>query len=324
MKTVVEGWMSRLVAPTRSVCAAVLLLSCALGSLHAEERRKRIAVLNFEMGATDNQTATNLGLHDDMGLVLSNLLVHELVSSGKVTLVERSAVDKILQEQNLSNSDRFDNATAARIGKLVGVDAIVLGSVAQFTGTSKETTGSKIVAFGINSGAHRMQVRVSLVITAHLVDVNTGQVLASAEGHGTAQSTEMLLATGAQSSTSGSPVLDEATLKAIKMVADQLEGSPTLTAPVPMNRTEYTANVADATGNTLILDLGTKGGVKVGDMVEISRPGRVIRSNTGAVLKVLSDQLGTAKVTEVEENSATATFTGDKPAQVNDIASFKP
>jgi len=301
-----------------------LLLACAAGSLHAQERRKRVAILSFELGTGARQTATNLGLHDDMGLVLSDLLLHELVAAGKVELVEHSAVDKIIHEQNLSNSDRFDNATAARIGKIAGVDAVVLGSVTQFTGTSKETAGSKGASIFVNSGAHRMQTQVSIVTTARVVDVNTGVVLASAEGRGSAQNTETRVATGAQGSQSGSPVLDDATLKAIKMVADQLDASPALTTMVEVARTEYKANVADATGNTLILDVGSKGGVHVGDVLQVSRSGRVVKAKDGTVLKTIYDPLGTAKVTEVDSNSATATFNGTRPVKVDDVAIFKP
>jgi hypothetical protein len=41
---------------------------------------------------------------------------------------------------------------------------------------------------------------------------------------------------------------------------------------------------------------------------------------SGAVIKTITDQLGTATVTEVDDSSATATFNGSTPPKVGDVA----
>ena len=46
------------------------------------------------------------------------------------SLVERSELDKVLREQNISNSGLIDDSQAAQIGKLLGIDAMITGSVA--------------------------------------------------------------------------------------------------------------------------------------------------------------------------------------------------
>src|SRR5947209_19553516 len=46
-------------------------------------------------------------------------------------MIERNAIDKILNEQNFANSDRVDPTTAAKIGKVLGVDAVVMGSITE-------------------------------------------------------------------------------------------------------------------------------------------------------------------------------------------------
>lgn len=309
----------------------VLALLFVLGSATVShgQRKKRIAVLSFETGTDAKQTAQTLGVRDDLGLTLSTLLVNEVAGAGKVDIVERAALDKILKEQNLSNSDRMDNSTAARIGKIAGVDAVLIGSVAQFTGSSKETNGSRILSLagksGLNGGqAHRMQTKVSIVLTARLIDVITGVLLTSGQGTGEAENTELQVSSAAKGQESGSPVLNEATLKAIKGLAAQLDASPALTETVAVARAPYKTTVADVDGNTLILALGSSGGSRVGDVVQISRTGRTIKDKIGAVLKVLYEPLGTAKITEVDDKTATATFTGSKPPKVDDVASFAP
>ena len=72
------------------------------------------------------------GSDQDIGKGISDMLVDKLLKDGKYRLVERSALDKILSEQNFSNSDRADSNTAAKIGKVLGVDAIIIGSITQF------------------------------------------------------------------------------------------------------------------------------------------------------------------------------------------------
>ena len=307
----------------------VLILVCSLPA--GAQRKKRIAVLSFETGADARQTAQSLGEKDDLGLTLSNLLVNEVASAGKVQVVEHAALDRIIKEQNLSNSDRMDPSTAARIGKIAGVDAILIGSVAQFTGSSKESAVTKWVGLanvGMGAGgknqAHRMQTKVDIVLTGRLIDVNTGVVLATAQGTGSAEHAELQTTSGVAGREMGSPVLNEATMEAIQMMATQLNASPAMTETLAVARSSYKTTVADAEANTLILAVGSKEGARVGDVVQISRVGRTIKDKSGAVLKVLYEPLGTAKITEVDDKSATATFSGSKPAKVDDVANFTP
>ncbi len=49
------------------------------------------------------------------GKAVADLIVTRLVKASEVTVIERAALDKLLAEQNFSNSDRTDALTAARI-----------------------------------------------------------------------------------------------------------------------------------------------------------------------------------------------------------------
>ena len=77
--------------------------------------------------------------------------------------------------------------------------------------------------------------------------------------------------------------------------------------------------VADVSGGMLILNVGSKAGVKVGDTLDISRPVRTIKDPaSGKVIKTITDKIGTATVTEVDDLSATAKFSGSAGAKVGD------
>jgi len=76
--------------------------------------------------------------------------------------------------------------------------------------------------------------------------------------------------------------------------------------------------VADVSGNTLILNVGSKAGVKVGDHLGVFRQGRQIKDPaTGKVLKTVEAKVGDVTITEVEDTSSTGTYAG-KPTKVGD------
>lgn len=60
---------------------------------------------------------------------VSNLLNAQLVSNDRIKLVDRTLIDKLLEELKLSSSDLADPETALRIGKLVGARFIAKGSI---------------------------------------------------------------------------------------------------------------------------------------------------------------------------------------------------
>src|SRR5436305_14970491 len=126
--------MSRMI---RLVCVAgLLIVTCAA---QQAPRKKRVAVMDFEYGTVRSAVAAVFGTDQDVGKGISDMLVQKLVQEGKYSVIERKALDKILAEQNFSNSDRADSTTAAKIGRILGVDAIILGSITQFGRDDKQT-----------------------------------------------------------------------------------------------------------------------------------------------------------------------------------------
>ena len=114
----------------------------------------------------------------------------------------------------------------------------------------------------------------------------------------------------------GDTVLGEAVHQAVDNTAKQLDASA---GSLPTRKVEIAGAVADVSGSTVILNVGSKAGVKVGDTLEISRPIRTIKDPTsGKVIKTITGKIGSATVTEVDELSATATFTGSEHAKVGD------
>ncbi|HPA71686.1 MAG: hypothetical protein KBA61_01705 [Spirochaetes bacterium] len=57
----------------------------------------------------------------------SDSITHYLFKTGRVDVVERQELEKILKEQRLSMTGLLDSDKSARVGKLLGADVMVLG-----------------------------------------------------------------------------------------------------------------------------------------------------------------------------------------------------
>ncbi len=141
-------------------------------------RKKRIAVFDFDYATVTAASSQVLGANVDLGKGISDLLVKHLVQDGTYSIIERKAMDKIMQEQNFSNSDRANPNSAARLGKLLGVDAIIVGSITQFGNDTKNTNvgggGGGFGGFGIGGFSHKKSKAI-VSIDARIVDIDTAE-----------------------------------------------------------------------------------------------------------------------------------------------------
>src|SRR5579884_2317972 len=127
----------------------LVLCSALLASLAFAQDKKRIAIMNFDYGTVSTSVIQIFGSNEDVGKGIADMLVDRLVNDGKYSVIERKALDKLIAEQNFSNSDRADASSAAKIGKLLGVDAIVVGSITQF---GRDDKSKGIGGFGAAAG----------------------------------------------------------------------------------------------------------------------------------------------------------------------------
>ena len=310
------------------------VLACALVPTCMGQQKKRVAVLNFEYGTVQSSVAAIFGTNQDVGKGISDLLVQKLVQDGKYSVIERNAIDKVLGEQNFGNSDRVDSSTAAKIGKILGVDAVIMGSITQFGRDDKNTTvgGGALGGYGSKfglGGVGKHNAKAVVGVTARLVDTTTAEILAAVTGTGesTRSGTSLIGAGGGggnaggggldmSSSNFANTILGEAVHKAVDSMATQLDEKA---AALPTRQLEVSGIVADVTGNTLVLNVGSKDGVKVGDVLDISRPVKTVKDpNTGKILRTITSKMGTATVTDVDSQSATANYSGGSPAKVGD------
>lgn len=310
----------------------VLLLTLAVTPGAWAQNKKLVAVLDFDYGTVRSAVQAYFGSDQDVGKGISLLLEEKLVNDAKYRVIDRNSLDKILKEQNFSNSDRADPSSAAKIGRILGVSAIITGTITQFGRDDKHEGvgggGYGLGKFGLG-GVGKNESKAVVNVTAKLIDINTAEILAVATGSGESKRGGFKLGGGGGgwsgggggqvdmgSSNFANTILGEAVNAAVANLGQQLDDKadtlPTVTVHV-------SALVADVTGNTLIINAGTKSGVKVGDHLGVFRKGKEIRDPaTGKVLKTIESRLGDMTVTEADESSATGTYSGPTPPKVGD------
>ena len=311
--------------------AAVLGLLLVLASTAAAQK-KRVAVLDFEYGTVAPNIYAIFGGHYDIGVGIRDLVVEKLVQGGVYSVIERAALDKIMQEQNFSNSDRANPTSAAKLGQLLGVDVIIIGSITQF-GRDDQSTKVSTGAFGrfgaAIGGVGRKKAKAVVAITARMIDVNTAEILGVSTGVGeSAREGTSLAGFGAggggggggavdmSSSNFANTIIGEATTEAVNPVARELER---YAGNIASRTVEVDGLVADYSNGTIIINVGSQVGVKVGDTLQIKRVTREVKDPvTGKVLRRIEETLGTMTITEVDATSAVGTYAGATPPQVGD------
>jgi len=79
-----------------------------------------------------------------LGNYLTEKLTTMLYKIGSAKVLERSQLDKVIEEVHLTKGGRFDDASVQQIGKLLGVDAVIVGSYTEL-GNHTVEVNSRIV-----------------------------------------------------------------------------------------------------------------------------------------------------------------------------------
>ena len=115
----------------------------------------------------------------DVGIGLADKLNLALAAMQRFTIVERLRLEDVMTEQHLELSGLVNPATAKEVGKLLGVDYLVVGNLHQFNFVEKSIPIGGI--FGAITGNHsadgfgttNFEVDIGVAVT--FIDVETGE-----------------------------------------------------------------------------------------------------------------------------------------------------
>lgn len=230
--------------------------------------KRRVGVIDFENKTAYGQTR--------LGQAASDILITELVKTGKFIVVEREKVNKLLEEQKLGLTGAIDPNTAAQMGKVLGLNAIVTGAISNF---GVRTTGSDYLI------TQTKRQEATCTIDVRVVDAETGQILFADSGKGVSKvGSGSFLGLGTRGGYAESIEGD-----ALRAAVSQM----TINITSQINKKPWSCRVADVEGSTVYLDAGMDSGLEVGQKLAAFKLGREIKSpQTGLVIGRTEEKLG--------------------------------
>jgi TolB-like protein len=131
----------------------VRYLSAKADSFKNEKSKIKIGIIEF-------QSLNEEAKKDILGKVFSEVLTTSFVNSNAFKIIEREQLEKVLKELQLTQTGIIDTAYAKQIGKMLGADAILTGTVIKFGN--------------------------DLRVDARIIDVESGLILTAEKGMGKA------------------------------------------------------------------------------------------------------------------------------------------
>lgn len=299
----------------------------------ASTRAKRVAILDFDYSTVRTSTAALFGTDIDVGRGVSDMLVTSLVNDGTYSVIERALLDQILAEQEFASTDRVNSSSAAQIGRVLSVDAIIVGSVTQFGNDTRSTAlggvGRAIGRLGFG-GFGRDETKAIVAIDARIINVDTAEILAVAQGTGESSRTSTTVLGGGGSWSGfgaggvnfGSSDFQETILgEAVRLATESLSGELVRgSGRIELRQVVVEGLVAAVDGNLIIVNVGSNAGASVGDRMTIERITREIRDpTTDAIIRRLSSEVGAIELIDVDAISAIGRIVAGADFQVGDV-----
>lgn len=277
---------------------AVMMLVCGTPTW----AKDRVAVMDFENKAQYGGWRVGQGASD--------ILTTELAKTGKFSVMERNKLASVMKEQDMGASGRFDPATAARIGKIIGVEYIITGAVTEY-GQSASGGGGGGVRVG-KKGYHAS-------VDVRMVDATTGEIVFADSATASKSSMDVRVFGFGGGESFNEKKASAVMRTAIQEIAAKITSKPLTPSGKPAAASGPVL-VADVDGKTVTLNKGSNAGLEVGQKVTISRKGKVIKDpQTGKVLKIKYKKIGAIKLTEVEDSYAEGEVVSGAGFQIGDV-----
>jgi curli biogenesis system outer membrane secretion channel CsgG len=273
-------------------------------SVSAADKLPKIAVLPFDDGSIKERWWGS----EDLGQGVSDELVTALLNQTpkRFRVIEREQVEKVITEQDFGASGRVDTRSAAKIGKILGVQYLIIGRVTEF---AIKTKGGALNIGGNSLGLKSSTATVA--IDARLVNTSSAEIIASITGRGEKKKTYLSLSVDYNSiDFSGdefrASYLGIALRDAVTQVANGLgdkvaNGAAGQSGPL-------TGTVAYAKDDKVMINIGSGEGVQVGMVFVVQHVVEEVKDpDSGEVLDTVVEKVAEIIVTEVKEKSSNCT-----------------
>jgi TolB-like protein len=143
------------------VLAAAAVVALPVVARAQADARPIVAILSFD----NNSIGAGRQDYDGIGKGIQETLIADMAANGKIRLVDRERIQRVLDEQHLTKSGAVDPATAVRVGKILGAQYAIYG------GFMSDGRGNMVLT------AHSTDMETSALGNAMKVQRKTDDVL---------------------------------------------------------------------------------------------------------------------------------------------------
>ncbi|CAN5311364.1 hypothetical protein BH10PSE4_BH10PSE4_17030 [soil metagenome] len=252
-----------------SVCVAQEVAPSA-GSSNIAVLKRKIAIGRFSNTTRYGKALLLDAEKDPLADQAADMLTARLVDSGKFIVFDRSDLDGLQREQEAAGAST----------KLIGVDALVVGSVTEFGRKVEGKSGF------LNS---KMRQTASATVEVRLVDVQTGRAFFSTKGTGSA-SVEVGEVAGFGSKAGYDSTLND---KAISAAISDLMTN----VLQRLQERRWYSDVLQVRGGQVFISGGHTQGLKVGDRLKLEMRGEIFTSaQTGLPIRLPGQLVATLEI----------------------------
>ena len=281
----------------RIFSALSLLTLLSAGAVLAQGNKPRVAVLEFK-----NKASHYTWTWYEAGRGAQDMLVTELVKSGKYRVIEREQLAAIMQEKGLSLSGDIDPRTAVKIGKMLGVEYLIAGSVTELGVTDRgASVPGGLGRFGIPSVSVKSQ-KAEAALDARAFSTSTGEIVWADTARDEKSDSSVYVA-GAGGGASDHGKVDKLMRPVVQKLAASFSKADLKSSGMggKGDASGIVGKIANVEGGTLYLNVGSEGGVKEGEELTVYRVGKQIKDpDTGEVLGADEVKVGRVKITAVK------------------------
>jgi len=285
-----------------------LIIILMVSSLGFSKELPRVAVIGFDSTAPGYIWR----IDSELSKAATDLMINALVKINRFRVFERIKLDAILQEQDFQvYSGRVDPSTAVKIGKMLGVDLIVTGSVTSIV--YQKSGGIKLGPLTLKKSA------AAVTVTVRAINVTTGEIIFSEVKKGTTSKSGVSinvpvaggLGLSSQSVVDIFSAIEDVCQQTAVEFAAKLDSKAMVISSLPLKG--YVVKVESTSSGEITqvyINLGEVSGIKVGDEIKIFREGEVILDpKTNEVLDRELDLIAQARIIKVKEKLSIALVT---------------
>ena len=263
----------------KKIIAAVFatLIVCSMNLCEAS--KKIVAVMPLENVSGYNE--------EKVAEIMTEQLIVAIHSSGIYSVVERTQLGLILQEQGFQNI-AVDPSQAVELGKLIGANYTMVGKVTMAVVEQNPTSSAVgqltsllgLEGIGEMAGQYVNKFKGKILFEFRFVDTATGEIIMAKT------------VTGNKSGSSVTDAFNNACKNAAENFLKELD-----------SLNPFRARIAEINGADIYIDKGLEAGLRQGETLIVVREGAPIVVN-GKIVAMRQSEVGKIKVVEVNSDYA--------------------